>query len=55
MRKEYRTYSRYSPSDHSYYAVVTNLGEGYQAGSEFLRKRLIERSPSDGTFHDSEG
>ena len=45
----------YSPSDHSYYAIGTNLGEAYQAGSEFRRKRLIERSPSTGTFHDPEG
>jgi flavin reductase (DIM6/NTAB) family NADH-FMN oxidoreductase RutF len=45
----------YSPSDHSYYAIGTVLGEAYRTGSEFRQKRLKECSPSQGTFYDPEG
>ena len=45
----------YSPSDHSYYATGTRLGEAYRAGSEFRQKRQKECSTSIGAFHDPEG
>ena len=45
----------YSPSDHRYYAMGTNLGEAYRTGSEFRQKRPKECSSTVGTFHDPEG
>jgi len=45
----------YSPSDHSYYAMGTNLGEAYRAGSEFRQKNRRECFPSVGQGHDPEG
>jgi flavin reductase (DIM6/NTAB) family NADH-FMN oxidoreductase RutF len=45
----------YSPSDHSYYAMGMNLGEGYKAGSIFRLKKPKECSPTVGRGCDPEG
>jgi flavin reductase (DIM6/NTAB) family NADH-FMN oxidoreductase RutF len=45
----------YSPSDHFYYAIGTNLGEAYRTGSEFRHKKVKECSPSQGEFYNPEG
>jgi flavin reductase (DIM6/NTAB) family NADH-FMN oxidoreductase RutF len=45
----------FSPSDHSYYALGTKLGEGYKAGNELRKKVPKEKRTAGPSFHDPEG